>query len=125
MDRNRDGASIFEQFKDFFDTDTVVGQPVEVGEITLIPLVSISFGSASGSGPPSRFKLNTGSGAGMAGRITPVAVVAVKGNDVSVYSLTGKGLLDKLDDLMPVVTCQLNKNPRPQQESKTSDPERV
>ncbi|WP_054695758.1 GerW family sporulation protein [Syntrophomonas palmitatica] len=109
MDLNQDIASIFEQIKNLFDTETVVGQPIEIGNITLIPLISISFGSANGSGRLSRFKkANTGGGAGAVGKITPAAIVAVKDNELSVYSLTGKGLLDKLDDLMPLISTSLN-----------------
>jgi uncharacterized spore protein YtfJ len=107
MDLNHEMASVFEQLKSLFQTETVVGQPIVIGDITLLPLISISFGTANGSGPSFRSKSNTGSGGGAAGKITPIAVVAVKDSEVSVYSLTGKGLLDKLDDLMPLITTRL------------------
>ena len=46
---------------------TVVGQPVVVGDTTIIPLVDVSFGVAAGSGNESRNYDKNSSAGGMGG----------------------------------------------------------
>lgn len=41
---------LFEKLEKFLKTETVVGQPIVIGDTTLLPIISISFGAATGAG---------------------------------------------------------------------------
>ena len=41
-------AKIFEDFKHMITTESVVGQPIYLGDATIVPFVDISFGFGSG-----------------------------------------------------------------------------
>ena len=75
------------------DTKRVVGEPLEVGEYTLIPLVSIGFGFGvgSGSGKSEDLMKGEGSGGGSAGGggIKPIAVIVIGPEGAKVEPLRG------------------------------------
>lgn len=81
-----------EEIERLLSTKTVVGEPIKVDNITLIPLISIgfAFGGGGGSG---QAKPGTGEGQGGAtgggGGIKPVAVVVVSEDGVRVEPLRG------------------------------------
>ena len=54
-------------------TETIVGEPVEAGEVTLIPVSKISFGFGAGGGAEGKGQSGTGGGAS----IEPIAFVVV------------------------------------------------
>jgi len=67
-------------------TETVIGEPVKAGEVTLIPVSRVSVGFAAGGGT---VKGGDGDGAGTGGgiNVTPVAFISVCGDKVEVLSL--------------------------------------
>lgn len=68
---------------------TVVGEPITVGETTLIPLVSVGFGFGAGGGPqPGAAGQGTG-GTGGGGGIKPVAVVIIDQNGARLEAIKG------------------------------------
>ena len=54
-------------------TETIVGEPVAAGEVTLIPVSKISFGFGAGGGAEGKGQSGTGGGAS----IEPIAFVVV------------------------------------------------
>lgn len=111
MDMGQNISSILEQMANFFQSDTVVGDPIQVGEITIIPLITVSFGLGNGASFSSNEKKGhwSPSGAVSGGKISPSAIIVIKNNEVSAISLAGKGTLDKLNELMPVIMGHLGK----------------
>jgi len=111
MDFSQNISSFLEQMAKFFQSDTVVGDPIQVGEITLIPLITMSFAIGNGSGfSPKDKKGHWGpSGAASGGKISPTAIVVIKNDEVSVISLSGKGMLDQAHELLPTIIARLEK----------------
>ena len=73
-------------------TKTVVGEPMTVGDNTIIPLVSIgfAFGAGGGSGKGRKEQgEGTGGGAGGGGGIKPVAVIVVNKEGVRIEPMKG------------------------------------
>jgi uncharacterized spore protein YtfJ len=64
-----------EHIKALLATDRVVGDPVQIGDATILPLVSIGFGFGGGGGSGDKQGENGGSGAGAGGGVKPVALV--------------------------------------------------
>lgn len=57
-------------------TRTVVGEPVQAGKVTLIPVSKISFGFGAGGGPEGKGQSGTGGGAS----VEPIGFVVVDEN---------------------------------------------
>ena len=86
----------------FVTTKTVVGDPIVIGEVTLVPIQVASFGYGSGGGEGKQTESSgTGGGAGAGVSLRPIAMIAVKGSDVQVFPLGGKGVLDKIASMLP------------------------
>ncbi|MBN2037829.1 MAG: hypothetical protein JW768_13900, partial [Chitinispirillaceae bacterium] len=68
-------------------TETVIGEPINAGNITLIPVSRVSIGFAAG-GAGKDDKCATGAGTGGGINITPVAFIAVTEDRVQVHPVT-------------------------------------
>lgn len=73
-------------------TETVIGEPIIAGDVTLIPVSKISVGfAAGGAGLEGKSASGTGSGGGIT--ITPVAFISITNGHVHVHPVN-KGELD-------------------------------
>jgi uncharacterized spore protein YtfJ len=106
--------------ENLIQTKTIIGEPMMVGNVTLIPVVTASFGFGLGDGEgtePSKGG-GKGSGGGAGAKINPTALVAIKGDDVQVFSLGEKNSMEKLMELVPQLVTKLS-----EMKSKKADPE--
>jgi uncharacterized spore protein YtfJ len=75
------------------DTKRVVGEPVTVGDYTILPLISIGFGFGVGSGTGKSEELIKGEGSGGAsvggGGMKPIAVVIIGPEGAMIEPLKG------------------------------------
>lgn len=96
---------VTETLEKHLSTKTVVGEPVTVGAVTLIPVIDITFGFGAGSGEGRDDKQGGGSGVGGGGgaRLAAKAVIVIKDGEVSVLPL-GKGTaIDKIVEAIPAI----------------------
>ncbi|RQD78411.1 MAG: sporulation protein, partial [Candidatus Syntrophonatronum acetioxidans] len=102
--------SIFEKLEKFLRTETVVGSPMEVGGVILIPIISVSFGLGSGGGSGKEAKGNEGSGTGGGAgcKVSPNAILVIKNQEVSVIPLQGRGSLEKLFEMAPEIISKFH-----------------
>lgn len=91
------------ELEKFLTTKTVVGEPIVIGEVTLIPIQTATFGYGTGGGEGGNEKgdKGTGGGGGAGASLKPLAIVAVKGTDVQVYTLGNKGVIEKIASMIP------------------------
>jgi uncharacterized spore protein YtfJ len=105
-------------------SDAVVGEPIELGEVTVVPLsrISLGFGAGGGEGegegfgphshgPPSKRKSappkgthGKGEGGGSVGgaKVRPVGVAVFSADGVEVLPIADRlGLIDRLFDKVP------------------------
>ena len=95
------------ELKTLARTETVVGSPFSAGEFTVIPISRVSLGVGAGGGTGGVDKKGaSGEGGGGGGgiRIQPVALVAVRGAELTVHTL-GRGAafthtVEKMPDLV-------------------------
>jgi len=102
---------------DIAQSDVVVGTPLEVGSVTVVPVSRISAGfggggGEGGSGADGSAKGSAdrgrGSGSGGAAVVRPVAVVVLTPDRVEVLSIPEKpGKLEKLIDQVPSLVERL------------------
>ena len=87
-------------------TETVVGEPVQAGKVTLIPVSKISFGFGAGGGPEGK-----GSGTGGGATVEPIAFVVVdEDGRVQIMTLKDKeASLGQLVGLVPEAIAKIKK----------------
>ena len=86
-------------------TETVVGDPVQAGNVTLIPVSKISLGFGAGGGREDKGQTGTGGGA----MVEPIAFVVIDAEGkVQIMTLKDKEIgLGQLAHLMPEVVAKL------------------
>ncbi|MBP7223224.1 MAG: sporulation protein [Sedimentibacter sp.] len=95
--------NIFARLEEFIKTKTVVGEQIQIGEITIIPFIDVTFGAGTGggSGTEKQGSNGTGGGSGSAGKISPTAILVIKGDKVELLPIKKSANLEKLIDLVP------------------------
>ncbi len=103
LNLSEDASVMFDKLEKFFTSKTVVGEPIILGDVTLIPLLNISFGLGLGGGDGTDEKGNKGmgSGSGVGAKAVPTAVLVVKDGTVEVLPIAQRGGLEKLLELVP------------------------
>ncbi len=99
--------SVGKKLENFLSTKTVVGEPITIGEVTLVPVQTAAFGFGSGGGESGKDE-GAGGGAGGGASLRPIAIVAVVGTDVRVFSMGKKGALEGLIELIPDALSKVN-----------------
>ena len=82
----------------FLSSKTVVGEPIVVGDTTLIPLIEVAFGLAAGTGSADKKSADRG---GMGGKLTPTAVLMVKDGKTRVINVKNQDAMTKILDMIP------------------------
>ena len=91
-------SSLFQGMDSFLSTKTVVGEAIQYGDTTIVPLVDVSFGV--GAGAFYNDKHNNGGG-GMGGKMTPSAVLVIKNGNVRLINISSHSGMEKLLDMVP------------------------
>ena len=86
----------------FVSSKTVVGEPVVVGGVTLIPLVDVSVGVGAGGAN------NGAGGGGLGAKIMPSAVIAISNGTVQLVNIKNQDAVSKLIDMAPGIAAKLN-----------------
>ena len=113
--------SIFSNFEKFLRTETVIGEPIAIGEVTLVPIISVGFGCGAGSGTGGDKNNIEGNGVGGGGAayIKPDAVVVIKNGDVSILPIKNKSNFENLLNMVPEIVSKVNK--KENKEDKSSE----
>ncbi len=78
-----------EKLRGMVDAEVITGSPIEVGNITLIPVSRVSFGLATGGSDfPSKTGAELFGGGGGAGvTVVPVAFIVISGDNVKMMPI--------------------------------------
>ena len=101
--------TLFDKLEKFIRTETVVGEPFQVGSITMVPIITVSFGVGGGEGSGKDNKGNDGSGGGggVGCKIAPNAILVIKNEELSVVPLTSRGSLEKIAEMVPEILTKV------------------
>ena len=94
------------QLKNLIQSETVFGDPCQVGEVTIIPVNSVKIGFGFGDGETPKGSGKTGSGGGGGIVLSPEAFLVVKDGEVSIHTLTS-GSIENIMDRVPGVIDRL------------------
>ncbi|MCF0131441.1 MAG: sporulation protein [Pseudobutyrivibrio sp.] len=97
--------SLMDSMNAYLSTKTVVGEPMEFGDTTIIPMVNVSFGMGCGT---LRGEHKADAGGGIGGKLTPSAVIVLKNGTARVINISTNSGMEKLIDMVPdlVATVQ-------------------
>ncbi len=111
MDLKQNMDAIFSHLENLFKAKTVIGDPIIIGSVTLVPVVNISFGIGTGGGEGKDAKNQGGGavGAGTGARLTPAAIIVIKGDEVSMLPIAGRGSIENIVEMVPEVVSKLKK----------------
>lgn len=102
--------ALFSKMDGFVSSKTVIGEPISIGEITVIPLVDVSFGVGAGASDKAgeNDKKGEACGGGLGAKITPTAVIIVKNDGIQLVNVRNENSINKLIDLVPGVIDKLS-----------------
>ncbi|MBW9171391.1 sporulation protein [Clostridium estertheticum] len=110
LNMTENAEALFSNLERFLKTETVVGEAIIVGETTLIPLITVSFGCGTGGGTGNTLKdgEGTGGGLGAGAKITPTAILVIKDGSVTMLSIKGKCNLENLIQMVPGLVSKVS-----------------
>ncbi len=106
---NESLETLFNHLEKFLKTETVVGEPIVVGETTIIPIITVAFGCGGGGGGGKDDKGMDGSGAGVGvgAKISPDALLVIKNDSVTMLPVKNKSNLDRLVNMVPEIVKKI------------------
>ncbi len=117
-------------------TETIVGEPIVLGDATLLPVtrVMVGFGGGSGTGDAetksdkAQKAVGSGGGGGGGVRVEPAAFIVLQRGEVSIMAVPGKrgalaGLVEHMPDLIEKLAAQKKekKEKKGEKEADTDD----
>lgn len=100
-DFNSTVTTLFKGMDAFLTSKTVVGDPITVGDTTIIPLVDVNFGV--GAGAMGNAKGTNNAGGGMGGKLSPTAAIVIRGSEIRMMPVVDESTLSKVIDMVPGV----------------------
>ena len=94
---------IFRGMDGLISSKTVVGEPITVGETTLIPLMEVSMGMGAGAfaqDKAAKGRGNAGAGA-LSSRIVPTAMLLLQDGKCKLINIKNQDTMTKLLDMLP------------------------
>lgn len=102
MNINENVNVLFEKFEQFIKSQTIVGQEIKIGNVTIIPLASISFSIGAGGGG-GKSNEGSGGGSGICAKATPTALLVVNGDDVNLVPIRKGSSFESLIEAVPAL----------------------
>lgn len=99
--------TLFNKMEGFISSKTVIGEPINIGEVIIVPLVDVSVGVGAGSYAKKEVSAEN-SGGGLGAKITPSAVLVVQNGSVQLVDVKGKDSVNKLIDMVPGIVSKFN-----------------
>ena len=93
-------AALFQGMDGVVSSKTVVGDAIHVGDITIVPLIDVSFGL--GAGALSEEKKEKGGG-GLGGKMSPSAVLVIQDGKTRLVNIKNQDTITKILDMVPDV----------------------
>ena len=116
-------STTMQKLREIADVNTIVGKPIQAGNVTIIPISRLTVGFASGGSdfvsknqkPEADNSFGGGSGAGM--NLSPVAFLIVKGDTVRLMPVAPPAAttVDRVVEMVPEVVDKVTEFSEKQQ----------
>ena len=102
-------GAMMEKLEKFLVNKTVVGEKIEIGNVTIIPFLSVGFGTGVGLGEGGMGdNKGNGGGGGIGGSIKPIAVLVIKDGNVEMLPIKKSSGLEALVAMVPEIMEKVN-----------------
>ncbi len=106
-DFNATVGSLFRGMDAFLTSKSVVGEPIQIGDTTIIPLCDVNFSVGAGAFGGKR---GDKTGGGMGGKLSPSAIIVIKDGFSQIINVNEeKGSLVKVVEMIPDVADKVKK----------------
>lgn len=103
---NIDGtiSTLFHGMDGFVSSKSVVGDPIKVGDTSIIPLLDVNFGMAAGA-----FNKQTGNNAagGIGAKLSPAAVLVISNGKTRLVNIKNQDAISKIIDMAPEIVDRI------------------
>ena len=91
-------GSLMDGMQTFLSSKTVVGEPTQIGDTIILPLVDVTFGV--GAGANVNEQKNSGAG-GMTGKLSPSAVLVIRNGQTKLVNIKNQDTVTKIIEMIP------------------------
>lgn len=91
-------TSLLKGVDSVLSTKTVVGEPINVGDTILVPLVDVSFGLGAGAGNQDK---KASGGGGVGGKMSPSAILVIQNGKTKLVNIKQQDGVTKILDMVP------------------------
>jgi len=104
---------LFAKLDEYVSTKTVVGEPVHIGDVILIPLVDVSLGMgtamvANSGEKDGKMEGRDGGGGALGAKMTPSSVVVISGGTVQLVNIKNQESVNKVLDMIPGILSKFD-----------------
>ncbi len=92
--------TLFKGLEQFVTTKTVVGEPVQAGDVTIIPLIDVTCGMGAGAFSEGTKQRQNGGG-GMSAKMSPSAVLVIQNGVTRLVNVKNQDAITKVIDMAP------------------------
>lgn len=108
-------STTMEKIREMVDVNTVVGDPIEAGGVTILPISQVSVGFASGGsdldwkGQKEKSSNIFGGGGGASVKVKPISFLVIKGDSVRLLPVAqpAMGAADRVVEMVPELIDRL------------------
>lgn len=100
--------TLFSKMDEFVSTKTVVGEPINMGGVIMLPLVDVFFGVGAGASAQAEDSKKSTDAGGLGAKITPSAVIVIQDGSVQLVNVKNQDAVSKLIDMAPGIVNKLN-----------------
>lgn len=100
QDFNSTVSALFKGMDTFISSKTAVGEPRQVGDTILLPLVEVTFGVGAGALSENGDKKDK-AGGGMGGKVVPSAILVIQNGHCKLVNVKNQETLTKVLDMIP------------------------
>ena len=105
---NENLDAMLTKLENFISIKTVVGEPIVIDNITIIPLVDVSFGLGLGNTEKRANKDGKNSGGcGLGAKMSPNSIMVINNGHVQLISVNDKSSINKVIDMVPGIVNKL------------------
>lgn len=114
--------TLMDEIKTITKTETILGEPINIGNNTIIPVcrIMVGFGAGGGEGEMKEKRGGSGGGGGGGLRVEPAAFIVVKGDQVSIMG-TKPSKLEGLVEAVPGIIEKIQKAKKAKKEEEKEE----
>lgn len=99
--------TLFNKMEGFISSKTVIGEPINISDVIIVPLVDVSVAVGAGAYAKKESSSENGGG-GVGAKITPSAVLVVQNGSIQLVDVKGKDSVNKLIDMVPGIVSKFD-----------------